>query len=96
MLNPDKPAGGSVAACIHAGLPAQHIRGCAAQTQMRPPRWPMNSAASLLTSTTMSSRYGREGPAATCGTAPDITVSLRRRVRVQLSESPGGLRDLGP
>jgi len=50
-LKPDMPCGGSVAACMYAGVPWQHIRGRAAQTHSRPPRARTKSAASGLTST---------------------------------------------
>ena len=49
--NPVTRGGGSVAACMNAGVPQQHTRGMAAQTHSRPPRSRTNSAASLLTST---------------------------------------------
>jgi hypothetical protein len=55
-LKPDTPRGGSVAACMYAGVPWQHIRGRAAQTHSRPPWARMKSAASGLTSTLTSTR----------------------------------------
>jgi len=55
-LKPDTPCGGSVAACMYAGVPWQHIRGRAAQTHSRPPWARMKSAALGLTSTLTSTR----------------------------------------
>jgi hypothetical protein len=48
---PVRPLGGAVEVYIYAGVPQQHTRGRAAQTQSRPPWRRMKSTASELAST---------------------------------------------